>query len=59
MVQHNRPNPERLPRRWLAIEVVESYWEASKFRFNEAETARQDPMLRLSEKPGKYDVSAK
>jgi len=50
---------ERLRRRWLAIEAVESYWEASKFRFNEAEIAQQDLMLRLSEKPAKYRVAAK
>jgi len=50
---------ERLHRRWLSIEAVESYWEASKFRFNEAETAQQDLMLKLSEKPGKYRVAAK
>jgi DNA modification methylase len=50
---------ERLHRRWLAIETVESYWEASKFRFNVAEIAQQDLMLKLSEKPTKYRVVAK
>src|SRR5205823_8979117 len=50
---------ERLHRRWLAIEEVEAYWEASKFRFNAAETAQQDLMLRLSEKPRKYRAAVK
>src|SRR2546430_15479923 len=50
---------ERLHRRWLAIEAVEPYWEASKFRFSSAETAQQDLMLRLSEKPVKYRAAAK
>ena len=50
---------ERLHRRWLAIETVESYWESSKFRFNGGEIAQQDLALKLSEKPGKYRVVTK
>jgi DNA modification methylase len=50
---------ERLHRRWLAVEEVESYWAASKFRFSLSEIAQQDLMLKLSEKPAKYRVAAK
>jgi DNA modification methylase len=50
---------ERLHRRWLAIEALEPYWEASKFRFNLGDIAQQDLVLKLSEKPGKYRVIAK
>ena len=50
---------ERLFRRWLSMEAIESYWDASKFRFDAAETAQQDLLLKLSEKPRKYRVTAK
>jgi len=42
---------ERLFRRWLSMEAVVSYWDASKFRFDAAETAQQDLLLKVSEKP--------
>jgi len=49
---------ERLFRRWLSIERVEPYWEASKFRFDAAQTAQQDLLLKIAEKPRKYRVAS-
>jgi site-specific DNA-methyltransferase (cytosine-N4-specific) len=42
---------ERLFRRWLTMELVESYWEAGKFRFGQADLNQRDLSLQLSETP--------
>jgi DNA modification methylase len=50
---------EKLHRRWISIEQVESYWEAGKFRFSETDLAQQDLVLKLSEKPTPYSTRRK
>jgi site-specific DNA-methyltransferase (cytosine-N4-specific) len=42
---------EQLFRRWLTVELVEGYWEAGKFRFQESVTNQRDLALQLSETP--------
>lgn len=42
---------ERLFRRWLTMEFVESYWESGKFRFDKAQTSQSDLALQLSDSP--------
>jgi DNA modification methylase len=42
---------ERLFRRWLTMELVESYWQAGRFRFDVADINQSDLALQLSEAP--------